>query len=900
MRLLRVFYNRLRALWLSDRLDAEAREEIASHVDRQTAFNVASGMTPEEARRSAILEVGQVAQLSEASRDARGLGWWDALRGDLRYGFRQLRMNPGFSAAAIATLALGIGASASVFAVFDAVLLRPLPFSAPDRLYSLYEVNTRANIGRTRATPLNFLDWQEQAKSFSGMAGHIGTGFTLTGNGEPAFTLGQVVTPNFLDVLGVKPALGRGFLPDEAEPGRHRVAILNHALWVSHYGADRSVVGRTVSMNGEPYLIVGVMPPSFNYPSDIYQLLVPFVMKGTIRGGPPITRSSRYLRVIGRLSDRASEDSAREELTAIGRRLADEFPDANAGVAPGMTGLAKDLTAGAESNLVTVLTAVGVVLLIACVNVAGLTIARGSTRRRELAVRAAIGASRGRLVRQLATEGLLLFAIGGGVGLTLAAWGVNALAAELPASIPRVADIRVDWRLVTFGSLVTMTAGLMFSVFPAFSIARRNLSGGLAGSRGTVSAARSVQRTRAILIATQIAAAVMLVAGAALALRSLDHVRNVDRGFDTSQTMTFGFVPREQRYPSANDLRVFSARVSDALATIPGVEAAGLTTHLPLAYNNLENRFAVDGAPVEAGQDPPVAGVRGVTGRYRAAIGAQLLQGRDLLPGDTEGSQPVAVVTADFAKRYVQARSTSSGQASSPIGVRIKIGDADADDPWRTIVGVIADIRHTALDQAPRPEVWMPYSQLPDNLTTSWFRGLYAAARTSIAPAATMPDMRAVMRTLDANLPLVNVRTLDDVASESTAERRLETSLLAAFGAIALVLAAVGLFGVLAFFVSQHLQEFGVRLALGATPSGLLTLVIRRGLILLATGVAIGLPGALLMGRGMSALLYGVEPADPLALGTAVLLLSAVTLAACALPARRAMRTDPLIALRRD
>jgi putative ABC transport system permease protein len=892
MRMHRVLYNRLRALWLSVRLDAEAREEIASHVERQTEFNIASGMTPEEARRVAILDVGQVAQLSEASRDARGLGWWDALRGDLRYGFRQLRMNPGFSVAAIATLALGIGATASVFAVFDAVLLRPLPFSAPDRLYSLYEVNTRANIGRTRATPLNFLDWQEQAKSFSGMAGHIGTGFTLTGSGEPAFTLGQVVTPNFLDVLGVKPALGRSFLRDEAEPGRHRVAILNHALWVSHYGADPSVVGRTVSMNGEPYLIVGVMPPSFTYPSDIYQLIVPFVMKGTVRGGPPITRSSRYLRVIGRLSDRASEDSAREELTAIGRRLADEFPDANAGVAPGMTGLSKDLTAGAESNLVTVLSAVSVVLLIACVNVAGLTIARGAARRRELAVRAAIGASRGRLVRQLATEGLLLFAIGGTVGLTLAAWSVNALAAELPASIPRLADIRVDWRLVTFGSLVTMTAGLMFSVFPAFSIARRNLSGGMAGSRGTVSAARSVQRTRAMLIATQIAAAVVLVAGAALALRSLDHVRNVDRGFDTSQTMTFGFVPRDQRYPAASDLRVFSARVSESLATIPGVEAVGLTTHLPLAYNNLENRFAVDGSPVDAGQDPPVAGVRGVTGQYRAAIGAQLLQGRDLLPGDTEDSQPVAVVTADFVKRYVT--------ASSPIGVRIKIGDADAGDPWRTIVGVIADIRHTALDQAPRPEVWMPYSQLPDNLTTSWFRGLYAAARTSIAPTATMPDMRAVMRALDANLPLVNVRTLDDVASESTAERRLETSLLAAFGAIALVLAAVGLFGVLAFFVSQHMQEFGVRLALGATPSGLLTLVIRRGLILLATGVAIGLPGALLMGRGMSALLYGVEPADPIALGAAVFLLSAVTLAACALPARRAMRTDPLIALRRD
>jgi predicted permease len=892
MRILRELYNRVRAFWLRDRLDAEAREEIASHIDRQMVFNIAAGMTPDEARRAALLEVGQVTQLGEACRDARGLGWWDALRGDLRYGFRQLRMNRGFSIAAIATLALGIGATSAVFAVFDGVLLRPLPFASPDRLYSLYEVNSRANVGRTRVTPLNFLDWQDQAKSFSGMAGHIGTGFTLTGTGEPIFTLGQVVTPNFLDVLGVRPMLGRNFLPNEDEPGRHHVAILNHALWTTHYGADPSIVGRTVTINGEPCLIVGVMAPSFTYPSDIYQLMTPFVMKGTVKGGPPITRSSRYLRVVGRLNDGASEDSARDELSAVGRRLAEEFPEANAGVTPAMTGLAKDLTAGAESNLITVLTAVGVVLLIACVNVAGLTIARGSARKRELAVRAVIGASRWRLVRQLATEGLLLFAIGGALGLTLAIWGVNALAADLPANIPRVADIRVDWRLLTFGALVTLTAGLLFSVFPALSIARRGVIGGLEASRGTVSAARSVQRTRAVLIAAQIAAAVVLVSSAALAVRSFDHVRNADRGFDTSQTMTFGFVPREQQYPTAADLRRFAGRVTDALTTVPGIEAAGLTTHLPLAYNNLENRFTVDGSPVEAGQDPPVAGVRGVSGQYRAAIGARLLKGRDLLPSDAAAGEPVALVTEDFVKRYVK--------AADPIGVRITMGDGSADDPWRTIVGVIADIRHNGLDQAARPEVWMPYSQLPDTLTTSWLRGQYVAARTSIDPAATMPDLRSVMRTLDANLPLVNVRTLEDVASESTATRRLETSLLSAFGVIALVLAAVGLFGVLAFFVAQHLQEFGVRLALGATPRKLLGLVLRRGVTLLAIGLVIGLPAALAMGRGMSAILYGVEPADPIALVSAVGLLSIVTLAACALPARRAMRTDPLVALRRD
>lgn len=348
----------------------------------------------------------------------------------------------------------------------------------------------------------------------------------------------------------------------------------------------------------------------------------------------------------------------------------------------------------------------------------------------------------------------------------------------------------------------------------------------------------------------------------------------------------------DRAFPQAADMKAFAGRTVEALQAAPGVEAAGLTTHLPLADNNLENTFTVDGSPVEAGQDPPIAGVRGVSGHYRTAIGARLLQGRDLLPSDTERTQPVVVVTADFANRYVR--------GASPLGVRVKMGGADSDDPWRTIVGVIADIRHGGLDQEPRPEVWMPYAQLPDDLAATWLRGLNVAARTSMDPEAAMPALRAGMRALDADMPLMNVRTLDELASESTAERRLETSLLAAFASIALVLAAVGLFAVLAFYVAQHMQEFGVRLALGATPRGLLGLVIRRGLVLLAMGVALGLPAALAMGRGMSTLLYGVEPADPVALGGAVALLSAVTLAACAVPARRAMKTDPMVALRND
>ena len=892
MRVIHVIVHRLRSMFMGSRLDDEAREEIAAHLERQIALNRASGMPVDEARRAARVDVGQLPQLGEACRDARGLAWWDALRSDTRYAFRQIRKRPGFSAAAIVTLALGVGATTAVFAVVDAVILRPLPYPASERLYSLYEVNSRANVGRTRVTALNFLDWQQHSQAFSGMAAHAGTGFSLTGQGDPAFVLGQLVTTNLFDVLGVRPAIGRTFMPHEGEAGSHRVAIVTHALWMRHFGGDASVVGRTSSINGELYQIIGVLPPSVAYPTEAYELMVPLVTSGALAGMPPMDRNARYLRVVARLGERATEEGARSEIGVIGGRLAEAYSDTNETVTIGMAQLAADTIGDANADLLVVLIAVAVVLLVACVNVAGLAIARGSARARELAVRAALGASRGRLVRQLATESFLLFALGGLLGVTLAAWGISVFASELPLTIPRVSEIGVDWRFASFSFALTFAAGMLFSVLPALSIARRGPWAGMAGSRGSVSAARSTLRTRGALIVAQIAAAVVLLAGAALAVRSFDRVLRTDTGFDAAQTLTFSFVMQDQAYPSADDLRAFTSRVSETLNATAGIEAAGLTTHLPLSDQNIENGFTVEGSPVEDAGDPPIAGVRGMTGHYRAAIGARLLQGRDLLPGDTALAPLVVVVTEGFVKRHVR--------SADPIGARLKMGGPDSTDPWRTIVGVIADIRHAALDEAPRPEVWFPYAQIEDGLMTRWLRGTYVAARTSIPPESLAPSMRAALRELDASLPLRNLQPMSELARASTAERRLETYLLAGFAALATVMAAIGLFGVLAFHVAQHAQEFAVRLAIGATPAGLLTLVIRRGVVLLAIGLVLGVPGAIVMGRGMSALLYGVTPADPIALGGAIALLSAVTLLACVVPARRAMRIDPLAILRSD
>jgi putative ABC transport system permease protein len=895
MRTLRVLFLRLKHLVRAGRIDRDTRDELRAHYDHQIAANIAAGLSPDEARRAATLDIGSIDPLVDASRDARGLARWDALRADLRYALRQIRKRPGFSAAAILTLAIGVGATAAVFAVVDAVVLRPLPYPDADRLYALYEMNTRGNIGRTRATALNYFDWRDQATSFSGMAGHIGTGFTLTGRGDPQFTLGQLVTTNLLDVLQVTPALGRNFQPHEGEAGHHQVAILSHGLWVRLFNADRSVIDSITTINGLPYRIVGVMPPSFAYPSDAYRLMTPLIVKGTVPGAPPINRGSRYLGVIGRLKDDVDPAAASAELEAVSARLSKEYPDANSTVSARMISLTEQTVGNANTNLVVVLVAVGFVLLVACVNVAGLSIARGQARTRELAVRTAIGASRGRLIAQLATEGLVLFAIGGGLGLALAAWSVSALAASLPASIPRTHEIAIDARFFLIAGGATLLTGLLASVFPAWQVARRGPAAHLAwaGGRGTVSATRSTNRARAALIVAQIAAAVVLVTGAALALRSFQHVNAVDNGFSPVNTMTFSVVLREHRYPQTTDMRTFLDRVNAALsASVPGaIEAAGTTTHLPLAQNNFENTVTVDGVATPAGSDPPIAAVRGVTGQYRVAVGARLLEGRDFTPADDTG-EPVAIVTADFARRYIAPRPA--------LGARLKMDGGGSDDPWKTVVGVFADVRHAGPERDARPEVWMPLAHMNPDLLSRWFRGVSVVTRTSVDPETTVPALRGAMRELDPELPLVDVRSLETLARSTTAERRLQTSLLAAFAAIALTLAAVGIFGVLGFYVAQHMQEFGVRLALGATPSGLLSLVMRRGAVLLAIGFAVGLPAAVLVGRGMESILFGVEPIDLASLAAAVVLLTSVTAAACLIPARRAMRTDPVRVLRLD
>ena len=890
MRPLRMLWFRLKALLFRNRMDRELDEELRFHLDVEAAGLTDRGVSAADAARRVRLNFGGPTQVAELSRESRGIGAWDSTVSDLRYAGRQIRRRPMFAATAIATLALGLGVTTVMVAIVDAVLIRPLPLTDAERLYSLYEVNSRANIGRTRATALNFLDWKAQSRAFSDMAGHIGTGFTFTGRGDADFVLGQLVTPNLFDVLGVQPIIGRGFREEETEAGHSRVVVLSHALFLRKFGGDRAIVGQHLVINNQSYLVAGVMGPTFQFPSRDYQLWAPLVTRGALPDGPPMTRSARYLRVVARLAPGATEQQAREEMSAVGKRLAAAFPDANATVSVGLTSLSTEIVGDTGDSLMVVLIAVGFVLLICAINVAGLTLARGTARGREIAIRAAIGASRRRIVRQLVTESLLIYTIAGALGLTLAWWAQRWIVSVLPATMPRVSEIAIDWRIVAFSAAITVVMGVLFSILPALATAHRRLSHDLVGTGRTVSPGRGTVQARAVLIVAQIAAAIVLLAGAGLALRSFDRVLRTDKGFDSTQTLTFRFVLTSQRYPSAADVRQFIARTTESLGVLPGVVAAGATTHLPLADNNFENTFTVEGSAPPDGADPPLGGVRGVAGAYRAAIGARLLTGRDLSASDTESATPVVLVTESFAARHIPGR--------DPLGLRIKMGGADSGDPWRTIVGVIADIRHTSLDQPSRPEVWLPQAQMPGALVTRWLRGMGMAVRTANEPTSLTGSIRSAMRDLDRDLPLVTVQTLDELASESTADRRLETWLLGGFAATAATLAAIGLFGVLAFYVAQHVREFGVRLALGATPSQLMRLVLRRGLVLLGLGLAIGVPAAMLMGRAMRAVLYETAPADPAVLTAAVSVLTIVTLVAAMVPARRAMHTDPLVALR--
>ena len=812
----------------------------------------------------------------------------NAMFQDFRYAFRTLLRAPGFTFTAALTLALGIGVTSLMFSVVNAVLLRPLPYPDAARLMLLFSINNNAGEANAiRVTALDFDDFRARARSFESMAAHVGTGFTFSGAGaDPELVIGQMVTPDFFRVLGVQPALGRTFAPDEFAPGRESEVVLSQRLWKRRFGGDRSIVGRRVTINGRPFTVTGVMPPDFDYPGTRYELWTPLPFPRT-PDLPPANRSSHYLQVIGRLKPGVSEQEAHSEVRNIAAAIAAQYPDSSGNMSARVTPLQDYTVREVKTPLYVLLGAVGLVVLIACSNVTNLLLARATARYREVAIRQALGAGRWRLVRQFFAETAVLYAVGAAGALALSSWGASALIALGPADIPRLDAAGVDGRVLAGTLLLSLTTALVFGLAPALQGAAAEPSDALRAGGRTASTGGARQRLRTLLVIAEVALSVVLLVGAGLALRSLMRLTDVDPGFDADGQLTFSLVMPPRKYPAAADIIAVRRRLMDSLAAVPGIVAAGSTTHLPLSGQNMENSFEIDGyTPTQPGE-VPVAGMRGVAGDYFQALGARLKSGRVFTAADRLGSQPVAIVNEEFARLY--------WPGQNPIGKRLREGGGLPE--WRTVVGVIADVRHSGPALPARPEVSLPYDQLEPGFMNTWSRGIYFVLRGRGSYATLASPARSAVAAIDPDMSLNQLQPLSSLASDAVSQPRFRTALLGSFAVLAVLLATVGVFGVLSYFVTQRTREIGIRVALGAGSQDVLRIVVGRGLALASVGLAIGLLAAIPLTRWMQALLFEVKPLDVPTFAAVIAGVMLVAGLASYLPARRALRIEPIVAL---
>ena len=801
---------------------------------------------------------------------------------DIRYAIRRLVKAPGFAAVVIVTLALGIGANSAIFSVVNAVLFRSLPYPEPDRLVRLFQVPEEG--GLATFTPMNFLDVQAGARSLVSSAAFTGAGYTLTGAGEPERIEGVEASASFFDVVGVRPAIGRGFLPDENQPGKTRVVVLGHALWTRRFASDSGVVGRTITLNAEPHTVIGVAPQGFSYPSkrDLWTPLeydTEFMQQ---------SRGAWYLNVIGRLRPGATVDQLSSEMGTVAKRLEQEFPGTNLRVGMTAQTLHEYTVGDIKPKLLVLLAAVGFVLLIACANVANLLLARAAAREGEIAVRAALGAGRGRLVRQLLTESVVLAFAGGVLGLFLAYLGTRFLLSLQPAGIPRLDVVRVDGAVVAFTTLVALVTGIVFGLIPAAQATRGDLVSSLKeGGKGAL-AARRAGRVREVLVVAEIAFAVMLLAGAGLLMRSFIRLQSVDPGFRATQALTFRVALPAAAYDDEAERAAFYERLLERIRALPGVADAGATMFLPLTGASFGFSFDVTGrAPPPPGEEPSMQ-TRVVTPRYFTAMGLQQIRGRPFAATDNAGSPQVAILSDAAVRKFFP--------NEDPIGKYITLGWGRG--PGRTrnggeVIGVVSSVRHFGLDADEDPEIYLPHAQMPVG-------GMSVVVHTSVPPATLGDAVRREVRALDPSLPVVNLQTLDEIVARSISQPRFYMLILTIFAAVALALASIGIFGVVSYAVAQRTREIGIRIALGATTDQVLHMVLRSAMRLALIGVAAGLVGSVLLSRTLASFLFNLSPNDPATLTAVGVGLSLVALAASALPAWRAARVDPVVALRAE
>ena len=791
---------------------------------------------------------------------------------DVRYGLRMLRTQPGFTAIAILTLALGIGANSAIFSVINAVLLRPLPYREPARLALVWETVERTNNLQNTVAPADFVDWRAQNQSFEDMASYLGQLVNLTGDGEPEQVMGVFGSENLLRVLGVQPLLGSGFLPGELKPGEIKGVVISYGLWQRRFGSDPQIVGKTLKMDTYPLTIFGVMPPSFQFPNNKVDLWLGTAMSS----GVASIRDNRYLQVIGRLKAGVTYTAAQAEMTAIATRLKEQYPKSNGGIGARVESLHEYTTGNVRQPLLLMLAAAGLVLLIACANVANLLLARAASRQKEIAVRLAVGASRLRLIRQLLTESLLLSIIGGAAGLLLTFWGVTALTAVIPDNIARAKTAAVDWQVVSFTLLVSLLTGFFFGLAPGLQATRPNLNEVLKEGGREVSGGRS--GARQLILIAQTALALMVLIGAGLLVNSYWRLSKVDSGMQIENLLTMDVFPPYSKYPDTARRAAVYDQMLERIAALPGVEAAGVTSTLPLKSGVGEMTYYIErGGEMKVFNAKPIV----VSPNYFRTTGVPLLQGRMFGPQDTEQAPGVVVINESMARLL--------WPGEDPLGKQLKMGSAKG--RWLTVIGVVKDTRF-ALRLAPFPVVYNSYSQ------TAGFAPHELVVRAKVEPLSLTKAVRSAVWSVDQDQPIANVRTMQQVQSDSIARQRFNMLLLAIFAALALVLAVVGLYGVMSYTVAQNRREIGIRIALGAQSCDVLRLVIGQGLVLTLLGVGMGVLGAIGLTRLIANLLFGISPTDPLTFVGVSVLLVVVALLACYLPARRAMKVDPMVALR--
>jgi putative ABC transport system permease protein len=802
----------------------------------------------------------------------------ESLLRDVKFAARMLVKNPGLTAVAAATLALGIGANTAIFSVVESALLRPLPYADPDRL-AIVTIDRRELGSRFSLSKADFLILKDRMRSVESLAAFTPDRLNLTGGSEPERVSAMWVSAEFFSTLGVPAILGRTFLSDEDRPGRPPVAVISHELWRRRFAGDPGAIGRPVIMNDRSYTVVGVMPPDFTAlrATDVWPIL---------QLEPPVKRPPYYLKVVGRLKPGVEPPRLRAELSTMHDEVERAWPDPQKSDWGFAAAPMKDFIVGdVRPALLTLLAAVGFVLLIAMANVANLLLSRATSRAREIAVRSALGASRGVLVRQLLTESLMLAVLGGGTGLLLALWGVELLPAIGSGTLPRLGEVSIDRGVLVFTALISLASGVLFGLAPAMQMSRARLNEALKEGARTVSEARAHRRLRGLLVVAQMALALMLLVAAGLMGKSLERLRKVDPGFEPRGLLTAQLSLPRDGYPEPRQQADFYERLVQRLRDLPGVVAAGVSSSVPPENMNQLESFEVEGRPVPVGQSMPLAEELVLGGDLFRTLGISMLKGRPLAPSDRADDPPVAVISETMARRYFP-----GGDA---IGRRFHAGGFGPEDPWITVVGVARDVRFSGLRAGSAFTIYLPYAQSP------WWGGeMYVDLRTTADPGSLLTAVRRTLQALDPALPLSNIRTGEELVSAATGRPLFQTALIALFALLALLLAAVGIYGVISYTTVQRTHEIGVRLALGARRRDVVALVVGQGMRLALLGVGAGILGAFALTRLMQGLLFGVSPTDPRIFTVFALLLAGVAFVACYLPARRATLVDPNVALR--